>query len=88
MLELKLQASSGFGISRLKEDLFELEKVSGMFGKKDLVGLEQTVAREITLGTNLDFFKAVKNCLKEAVVQPLLFGAHPPLRRSLRGKHS
>ena len=82
MFELKIMASSSWGVTRIKEQLMELDKTSVLLGKKDLQALEQNVAREISMSIDLSFFRSAKQCFKEtAKSQPLLFVPHPPLKK-------
>ena len=63
LAELKLQTSSGWGITKLKEQMAELDKFSTNPSKNDLTNLKQTVIRELSVSIDMQFFKAVKECL-------------------------
>jgi hypothetical protein len=87
---LKMHASSGWGISKLKECLLELRRLSGATSKKEKVALEQAAAGEIGLNVDMKVYRSLREGFKETVrSQPLLFLPHtPPRRYSFRGRQS
>jgi DNA primase catalytic subunit len=74
LLELKLKTSSGWGLTRLKEYLTDLERLTNSFDSNCLIALESSAA--IEAGQKLDgtLFKSLSKLLKE---QPVLI--RPPL---------
>lgn len=48
-----MRTASGWGVARLKENLVELEKLLEVFGRQEIVNLEQTMVREINLSADL-----------------------------------
>ena len=64
LFEVKIRSASPWGITKLKQQLTEFDKLSTMFGKKDLQLLEQNVAREINMSLDFSFFRSARQCFK------------------------
>lgn len=68
LLELKLKTSSGWGLTRLKEYLSELERLTNSFDKSCLIALENSVASEACQRIDATLFKSLPRFIKEQSV--------------------
>jgi hypothetical protein len=61
---LKLQTASGWGMTRLKEQLNELERLNKNSNQKEVIALDQSFIRDINLSLDMQLFKSIKDSIR------------------------